>query len=132
MTDYPSTPDAAANPDKSQRKGSCDCDICDAIDCCDLFTLWLPMVIVWRSLRALPATTPVQDGSLGQRIAIRLVGAYQLGVSARRASPVCRSVPNCSAYGIEALRRHGVLRGVVLIYRRLRRCSQGGFDPVPS
>lgn len=45
----------------------------------------------------------------------------------------CRYHPTCSAYAVEALRSHGVLRGTVLAGWRLVRCnpwSSGGVDRV--
>jgi putative membrane protein insertion efficiency factor len=45
----------------------------------------------------------------------------------------CRYHPTCSAYAVEAVRTHGVLRGSVLAAWRLLRCnpfSAGGIDPV--
>lgn len=48
---------------------------------------------------------------------------------------VCKYYPTCSAYGLEALRLHGALKGGWLIIRRLVRChpwSMGGLDPVPG
>jgi putative membrane protein insertion efficiency factor len=46
----------------------------------------------------------------------------------------CRFQPTCSAYALEALARHGALRGGLLTVRRLLRCHPWGgcgHDPVP-
>jgi uncharacterized protein len=46
----------------------------------------------------------------------------------------CRFYPSCSAYGVEAVRIHGALRGAWMTVRRIGRChpwNPGGVDPVP-
>jgi hypothetical protein len=48
---------------------------------------------------------------------------------------VCRFEPTCSAYALEAMERHGVLRGGWLAAARIARChpwGDCGFDPVPD
>jgi len=48
--------------------------------------------------------------------------------------PRCRFSPSCSQYAIEAIEKHGAVRGLALAVRRLVRCgpwTAGGFDPVP-
>ena len=47
----------------------------------------------------------------------------------------CRFQPTCSSYALEALKRHGALRGGWLALRRVLRCRPGGgsgYDPVPG
>ena len=69
--------------------------------------LWLPFLLIW---------------------------AYRLGVSPFLA-PRCRHFPSCSEYALEALRLHGLGRGLWLSCRRIARCGPNGpdwsYDPVP-
>ena len=47
--------------------------------------------------------------------------------------PACRYVPTCSEYAMEAVERHGALRGGGMALLRLLRChpfASGGYDPV--
>src|SRR4051812_2801919 len=71
------------------------------------------------------------------RVADRLIAAvrvYQREISPRRRL-CCHFTPTCSTYAVEALERHGALRGSWLTARRLLRCRPGGrrgADPVPA
>lgn len=68
-----------------------------------------------------------------KRLLILGVRAYQVGIGPMLPAS-CRYYPSCSAYAIEALERHGALRGAWLSIRRILRCHPfraGGYDPVP-
>ena len=71
---------------------------------------------------------------LARRVAIAPIRAYQVFISPalpRR----CKYEPTCSLYAVQAIRRFGILRGLVLAAWRLLRCnpfSHGGFDPVEA
>lgn len=70
----------------------------------------------------------------GTAIAIALVRVYQYTVSPILA-PCCRFHPSCSHYAVEALAKHGVLRGGALVLTRIARCHPwggAGYDPVPE
>ena len=48
--------------------------------------------------------------------------------------PVCRFTPTCSQYAVEAIQKHGPIRGLYLAIRRILRCHPwggSGYDPVP-
>ena len=67
------------------------------------------------------------------KLLIALIRVYQVLLSPMLGG-ACRFVPSCSAYALEAIERHGALRGSWLALRRLSRCHPfggSGFDPVP-
>lgn len=62
-----------------------------------------------------------------------LVRFYQICISPLK-PPTCRFTPTCSAYAIEALRKHGPVKGLYLAVKRILRCHPwggSGYDPVP-
>ena len=68
-----------------------------------------------------------------KRVLLRAVRGYQRIISPIL-PPACRYQPTCSAYALEAIERHGALRGSWLAIRRLARCTPwggSGYDPVP-
>ena len=69
------------------------------------------------------------------RVCVRAcIRAYQLLLSPFIGNQ-CRFHPSCSQYALEAVDRHGVMKGTWLAVRRLGRCHPfhpGGFDPVPE
>ena len=88
---------------------------------------------------AAPSTvgTHAHAGATRRRLAARLVlgpiRAYRW-LRAGRPSP-CRFWPSCSTYAVEAVERHGALKGSWLAARRLSRCHPwggSGVDPVPD
>jgi putative membrane protein insertion efficiency factor len=66
-----------------------------------------------------------------------LIGAirlYQMLVSPFLPPNTCRFFPTCSTYAVEAIRKHGSVRGGWMALKRIARCHPyhpGGYDPVP-
>lgn len=84
-------------------------------------------------MRALRALVRVGDKAAALLLLI-LIQAYRMLLSPLLGG-CCRYEPSCSAYAIEAVTRHGALRGAWLALRRVLRCHPfrpGGYDPVPS
>jgi putative membrane protein insertion efficiency factor len=64
---------------------------------------------------------------------ILLIKIYQWIISPWL-GPKCRFVPTCSHYAVEALKKHGLFKGMWLSIRRISRCHPwggSGYDPVP-
>lgn len=69
-----------------------------------------------------------------RRPVIALLKMYKLLISPFLGQN-CRFHPSCASYTIEAVDRHGVIRGLVLGLRRVMKCQPwhaGGYDPVPE
>ena len=63
---------------------------------------------------------------------ITLIKGYRRFVSPML-PPSCRFTPSCSLYTLQAIEKHGLLKGILMGTWRLLRChpfSKGGFDPV--
>jgi len=72
--------------------------------------------------------------SLPSQIVLALVRGYRALLSPLF-PPVCRYYPTCSQYMMDAVQRHGSLRGLYLGILRILRCHPfhpGGYDPVPA
>lgn len=68
-----------------------------------------------------------------KKITLITIRCYQLLLSPLLGRN-CRFSPTCSAYTYEAIKKHGLLKGVLLGSKRLLRCHPfhpGGIDPVP-
>ena len=64
---------------------------------------------------------------------VALLRTYQMTLSPLL-GPCCRFQPSCSQFALEALERHGALRGSWLAMHRISRCHPlggAGYDPVP-
>ncbi len=73
------------------------------------------------------------EPSIAASVLLFFVRAYQYLLSPYFGSQ-CRFTPSCSHYAVDALTKHGALKGAYLTSRRMLRCHPwhpGGFDPVP-
>jgi hypothetical protein len=69
-----------------------------------------------------------------RRLAVGPIRAYR-ALASPWLPAACRFEPTCSRFAIEAVERHGVLRGAALAVRRILRCHPlggWGYDPVPG
>lgn len=65
---------------------------------------------------------------------IKLINFYRTAISPHTPA-MCKYIPTCSQYGIEAIERFGAFKGSLLTIWRILRCnpwSRGGYDPVPE
>ncbi len=70
-----------------------------------------------------------------RKVLVILIRGYQVFLSSLLPFNQCRFYPTCSEYTIEAVEKHGPLRGLWLGAKRISRChpysKSGGYDPVP-
>jgi len=66
-------------------------------------------------------------------VIIMLIRFYQASISPLIGAS-CRFTPSCSAYGVEAVKKHGPFKGGWLTIKRILSChpwGKHGYDPVP-
>ncbi|MER6397333.1 MULTISPECIES: membrane protein insertion efficiency factor YidD [unclassified Kitasatospora] len=130
------------------KKNDNDCS--DACDCCDLgdpCLIALVPVMMAAGLRfalgggrgrrgaAADPSAPAPAG-FAAGVLYGAVRYYRSEISPRRPA-CCPYTPSCSTYAVQALHRHGAVRGARLTAGRLLRCRpgtarRGGADPVPG
>ena len=69
------------------------------------------------------------------KLLVGLIRSYQKYISPLKMGGTCRFMPVCSAYALEAVSRHGTVRGGAMAAARLCKCGPwhpGGYDPVPG
>ncbi len=67
-----------------------------------------------------------------KKIFVSLIKIYQKIISPLF-PPSCRYYPTCSEYSVQAINKHGVLKGLLKTTGRILRCnpfSKGGYDPI--
>lgn len=73
-----------------------------------------------------------------KRLVILLIKLYRLTLSPILTSLFgqgCRYSPTCSTYTMEAIERHGIIKGGKLSVKRISSChpfAEGGYNPVPK
>jgi putative membrane protein insertion efficiency factor len=77
------------------------------------------------------------SNQLTARVYVGCVHVYQaVGRPLLKGKVACRYRPTCSDYSIDAVQRHGTVRGLVLTYKRIRSCTNnvpmGTVDTVPA
>ncbi|MCV6628240.1 MAG: membrane protein insertion efficiency factor YidD [Flavobacteriaceae bacterium] len=64
---------------------------------------------------------------------VAIIRFYQLFISPLTPA-TCRYSPTCSTYSLEALKKHGIIKGGKLAIKRIFSCHPwggSGYDPVP-
>lgn len=106
--------------------GECGCEGCDCLSFMTAMLLLRTFLGLFRASAVDPHTP--RPATPGARLAARAVRSYQVNVSVRRGRPVCNLTPSCSRYALRTLSSRGLLRGGVLVVRRLRACGRAGAE----
>jgi len=67
-----------------------------------------------------------------KKILVMGIKSYRKYISPLK-RPCCIFYPTCSQYALEAIEKHGAIKGSVMGIKRIFRChpyNKGGFDPV--
>ena len=101
-------------------------------------SLWIPLDgksgVLYPAPAAAATAPEFSTHAVIDRLLIALLRGYKRFISPLLGQR-CRFHPSCSQYAMEAILRHGSLRGSWLAARRVARCHpfcQGGPDPVPE
>lgn len=111
------------------------CDGCDGcgIDGCDCNFMLGTLVLGTMAISA-PTRKPRRTASGPGRAGMAAIRGYQRWLSPHLPTR-CRQIPTCSNYGLEAVRRYGLVVGSRLTAARIRRCNastpRGTHDQVP-
>ena len=83
----------------------------------------VPIPLTWHTL-----------GRCAVACLVVIIKSYQILIAPLLVGGGCRHQPTCSDYALQALRQHGLRRGLGLTASRIWRCRPGGsygYDPVP-
>lgn len=72
--------------------------------------------------------------NLFSKIFIAIIRMYQICISPLLGKN-CRFLPTCSEYAVKAIKKHGVLSGSYLSFKRILKChpfNEGGVDEPPE
>ncbi|MER7279110.1 membrane protein insertion efficiency factor YidD [Dactylosporangium sp. NPDC000244] len=109
------------------------CDGCDGCDGCDCNPFMLGSLLTLMAVAA-PTRPPRAATSGPGRAGMAAIRGYQRFLSPHLPFR-CRQTPSCSNYGLEAVRRYGLVEGSRLTAARIKRCNpstpRGTVDPVP-
>lgn len=64
-----------------------------------------------------------------KKLLISLVKFYQRNISPSK-RPSCRFIPTCSQYSLEAIEKHGALKGSWMAVKRILRCHPFYRGPI--